>query len=113
MTSARCRIVLFTYRRGTLLRRALESIQRQTVGDWVCEVHNDAPLDSAPQRLVDELADDRIELINHEQNLGVMAAYKPIKPEAVDPFAGRPQWGKPSEIPSQKDPRVIWGSNER
>ena len=48
-----------------------------------------------------------------ENRYGVMAAYKPVKPKEVDPFSGRPQWGKPVEIPSQKDPRVIWGSNER
>ena len=60
---ARLRIFLLTYRRPHLLRRALNSLLEQSMTDWVCELHNDAPDDDSPRTLLDELApkDPRID----------------------------------------------------
>ena len=49
------RVYLPTCRRPQLLPRALTSLRAQTCPDWVCELHNDAPDDPGPARLV---ADD-------------------------------------------------------
>ena len=48
-----------------------------------------------------------------ETRYEIMATYRPEKPKRIDPFAGRPHWGKlPTQI-EQTDPRVIWGPDER
>lgn len=59
-----------TYRRSHLLPRALESLRNQTFTDWRCVVHNDAPDDPEPGRIVAALGDERISCINHPVNLG-------------------------------------------
>lgn len=77
------RVFVPTYRRHALLPRALASLRAQTFKDWICEVHNDDPADSFPAELVEHLADPRIELHQHERNLGAIATfnlfYRPIK----------------------------------
>jgi len=69
------RVYVPTYRRATLLGRALDSLRAQTFPDWVCEVHNDDPDDPAPSRLVRQLGDPRILLIQHQTNLGARATF--------------------------------------
>jgi hypothetical protein len=73
--SARVRIHLCTYRRAHLLSRALASLQAQTFTDWVCELHNDAPDDSAPAHLVNAVNDPRIQCVTHPRNLGATATF--------------------------------------
>lgn len=70
MTTAVCRVYLCTYRRNELLPRALDSLLAQTFRDWICELHNDAPDDSFPRRLVADRGDPRIKVIDHHENLG-------------------------------------------
>jgi hypothetical protein len=83
----RVRAFLPTYRRHTLLPRALESLQRQVFQDWVCEVHNDDPEDPFPGELVANARDPRIRIVNHQKNLGgaatMNAFYAPAKEEFV------------------------------
>lgn len=84
--SARVRVFLCTYRRPHLLRRALRSLLAQTCSDWVCELHNDAPGDDAPRRLLAELApgDARFTYCAHESNWGAVATFNHV-------FAGGPE----------------------
>lgn len=64
------RVFLLTFRRERLLRRAVASLRAQTFTDWICELHNDAPDDDRPARLLAELADERFILVQHDRNLG-------------------------------------------
>lgn len=72
---SRIRVYLLTCRRPLLLRRALASLRAQTFTDWTCELHNDAPEDDGPGRLVAEVADPRIELHQHATNWGPVATF--------------------------------------
>lgn len=64
------RVYVPTYQRHIMLARALKSLVAQTYNDWVCEVHNDDPADKFPEKLVKEIADPRIIIINHEKKQG-------------------------------------------
>ena len=70
-----------------MLPRALESLRSQTFKDWVCEVHNDDPVDKFPEELVARVADPRISVVNHPVNLGgaatMNAFYAPCKEEFI------------------------------
>ncbi len=81
------RIFLLTCRRPALLPRALASLRAQTLTDWVCELHNDAPEDTFPRRLVEEMADPRITLHQHEQNWGAVAAFNHAFAGGSEPYA--------------------------
>jgi glycosyltransferase involved in cell wall biosynthesis len=76
------RVFVPTYRRNAVLPRAISSLRMQTFTNWVCEIHNDDPSDSFPAQLVKHLADSRIELHQHEKNLGAVVTfnlfYRPI-----------------------------------
>lgn len=72
---AQVKVFVPTYRRPTMLRRALESLRAQTFQDWTCEVHNDDPGDDSPARVIHELGDKRIQLVQHETNLGGTATF--------------------------------------
>ncbi len=72
---ATVRVFFVTYRRATLLRRALASLLAQTFKDWVCELHNDAPDDPEPGRLLAEIGDSRITLHQHEHNWGPVETF--------------------------------------
>lgn len=72
---AEIRVFLVTHRRPALLRRALASLRAQTFTDWVCELHNDAPDDDDPRRLVEETGDPRILYRHHERNWGPVAVF--------------------------------------
>ncbi|BAY18536.1 glycosyl transferase family protein [Anabaenopsis circularis NIES-21] len=67
---ALCRVYLLTYRRNHLLPRALNSLLNQTFTDWICELHNDDPSDPFPRELVEKIADPRIVIVDHVENLG-------------------------------------------
>lgn len=81
-----CRIYLCTYRRNHLLKRAVKSLLAQTFTDWVCELHNDDPGDSFPQKLVEEIAEPRISIVNHLENLGPTRTFNLIFQEVSEPF---------------------------
>lgn len=80
------RVYLPTYRRSALLPRAVASLQAQTLVYWVCELHNDDPEDPFPGKLVDRLADPRIQLVNHPKNLGPIASFNLFYHETSEPF---------------------------
>ena len=75
-----------TYRRANLLSRAINSLLTQTVTDWVCEVHNDAPQDNFPSELVRHIADPRIHLVQHTQNLGAIETFNRFYQPTAEPF---------------------------
>lgn len=84
---ATIRVFLVTYKRPTLLRRALASLRAQTFTDWVCELHNDAPDDDAPRQIVEELGDVRITYHGHRENWGPVATFNHVFAGASEPFA--------------------------
>jgi Glycosyl transferase family 2 len=75
LETTQVRVYLPTYRRPRLLPRALASLRAQTFTGWVCELHNDAPDDPSPARLLAQLGDPRITLVSHERNLGGTATF--------------------------------------
>ncbi len=83
---ARIRVFFLTCRRPHLLRRALGSLLRQSLTDWVCELHNDAPGDDSPRMILEETApaDPRIQYHPHAQNWGAVASFNYA-------FAGGPE----------------------
>ena len=83
---ARIRVFLPTYRRPGLLPRALGSLRSQTFGDWVCEVHNDDPLDEGPRMALARLGDPRIVLRQHERNLGGVETFNLVFRSCSEPF---------------------------
>lgn len=83
---ATVRVYLPTYRRATMLTRALASLRAQTFTDWICEVHNDCPGDQVPARLVRANGDARIQVIEHERNLGGTAVFNLFFQPSVEPF---------------------------
>lgn len=81
------RVFLLTCRRPALLPRALASLRAQTCADWVCELHNDAPEDESPRRLLAGLGDPRITLHHHERNWGPVAAFNHAFAGGPEPYA--------------------------
>ncbi len=84
---AAIRVFLLTCRRPQLLPRALASLRAQTFTDWICELHNDAPEDDSPRRLVAEIADPRITLRHHSTNWGAVATFNHAFSAGPEPFA--------------------------
>jgi hypothetical protein len=86
---ARLRVFLLTYRRPHLLRRALGSLLGQTMTDWICELHNDAPGDDSPRAILNELAplDPRIEYRPHDHNWGAVATFNHAFAGGPEPYA--------------------------
>jgi glycosyltransferase involved in cell wall biosynthesis len=82
-----CRIFLTTYRRHATLPRAIDSLLKQTVTDWICEVHNDDPSDPFPRQLVEEIGDPRIKIVDHAKNFGATYTFnlpfQPVQEEFV------------------------------
>ena len=50
-----CKVYFPTFRRPQLLVRAVNSLLHQNFDDWVCELHNDDPIDSFPGELIDRI----------------------------------------------------------
>jgi glycosyltransferase involved in cell wall biosynthesis len=80
------RVFIPTYRRPALLPRALQSLLAQSLGDWICEVHNDDPNDAFPATLVRSLGDSRIELHQHQRNIGANATFNLIYRPTAEEF---------------------------
>jgi hypothetical protein len=85
-SGATVRIYLLSYRRPRALQRAIESLRAQTFRDWICELHNDAPDDPAPEEIVRALNDPRIQLQVHEKNLGAVATFNLAHKSNPEPF---------------------------
>jgi hypothetical protein len=83
---AQVRVFVPTYRRHALLPRALQSLLAQTFEEWICEVHNDDPLDPFPAELVKALGDKRITLHDHERNIGASATFNLFYRPTAEPF---------------------------
>jgi glycosyltransferase involved in cell wall biosynthesis len=83
---ATVRVFLPTYRRPALLERAVASLRAQTFTDWVGELHNDAPDDERPARLLAELNDPRLSYHPHPRNLGGTATFNLFFRATPEPF---------------------------
>jgi len=83
------RIYLLTCRRAHLLPRALRSLLAQTHTDWVCELHNDAPEDDEPRRVLAAEAgsDPRFVYQAHARNLGAVTSFNLAFQPIAEPFA--------------------------
>jgi glycosyltransferase involved in cell wall biosynthesis len=66
-------VVIPVFNRPVAVRRAIDSVLRQTCQDFEVIVVDDASTDATPAA-VEELADPRIRLIRHERNRGGSAA---------------------------------------
>ena len=84
--TARVRIHLLTYKRPNLLRRAVDSLLAQTLQDWTCELHNDAPDDPFPGELCRTINDRRIQYVPHQRNLGPTASFNLLFKNAAEPY---------------------------
>src|SRR3569833_817516 len=69
------KVFLPTYRRNNTLKRSVNSFLDQSYTNWLCEVHNDDPLDTFPIEYINSLNDDRFKLVTHSQNLGPVANF--------------------------------------
>jgi len=83
---AAIRVFLLTCRRPHLLPRALASLRAQTFTDWTCELHNDAPEDDSPARLLAADPDPRIVLHQHAKNWGPVATFNHAFAGGPEPF---------------------------
>ena len=81
-----CRVYLSTYRRNTLLPRALGSLLQQTFRDWVCELHNDDPHDPFPSEHAAARGDPRITVVNHARNYGPVGSFNLFFKRIEEPF---------------------------
>jgi glycosyltransferase involved in cell wall biosynthesis len=114
------RIYLLTYRRPRLLARALESLRAQTFSDWVCELHNDAPDDDTPGRLVAGINDPRIQLHQHTTNWGSAACFNHVFRGGPEPFLSLLEddnWWEPeflatalAAISAESTVNVVWAN---
>lgn len=66
-------VILPTYNRPTLLRRAIASVLRQTYRDFEVLVVDDAS-EHDPGALVQDMGDERVRLLRHAENRGNAAA---------------------------------------
>ena len=66
-------VIIPTYNRATLLRRAIQSVLTQTLTDFEVVVVDDASTDDTPQAVA-EIGDSRARPIRHHTNKGVSAA---------------------------------------
>jgi Glycosyl transferase family 2 len=80
------RIYLLTYQRDHLLPRAFQSLLSQAFTDWICEVHNDDPLNSFPGTFVNQIADPRIKIVNHKENFGATRTFNLVFQSVTEPF---------------------------
>ena len=80
-------VIIPTFRRPKLLRRAILSVLNQTFSAFQVCVYDDASNDNT-QKVVTELAeaDSRIKYYRHEQNIGVVANFNYGLKEVNTPF---------------------------
>jgi|GEM_PF-567316 len=114
------RVFLLTCRRPTLLPRALDSLLKQTFTDWVCELHNDAPEDDGPRKLLETIRDPRITLHQHPNNWGAVKTFQHAFAGGPEPFSSLLEddnWWEPeflstalSAIQSQPNVNLVWAN---
>lgn len=66
-------IIIPTYNRAELLKRAIKSVQNQTYKNWELIIVDDASSD-ATESIVKEIEDNRIRYVRNEINLGAAAS---------------------------------------
>jgi glycosyltransferase involved in cell wall biosynthesis len=69
-----------------MLERSLNSLLKQTYGDWVCELHNDDPQDIFPHALADRIGDSRIRVVDHRENLGPIRTFNLFFKSVAEPY---------------------------
>ena len=62
-------VIILTYNRSALLRRAVQSVLNQTFGDFEVIVVDDASVDDTKD-VIKDMTDKRIRYLPHEQNMG-------------------------------------------
>ncbi len=115
------RVYLCTYRRNHLLPRALNSLLNQTHANWICELHNDDPLDPYPAQLAAEVNDSRIIYVGHERNLGPTATFNHMYRPVAEPYVSLLEddnWWEPqllsrllTAIVDHPDVQVAWANS--
>jgi glycosyltransferase involved in cell wall biosynthesis len=68
-------VIIPTYRRPLLLKRAIESVLRQTYGNFkliICDNHSE---DATQEIITPFLWDSRVQFFSHEKNIGMGANY--------------------------------------
>jgi glycosyltransferase involved in cell wall biosynthesis len=116
----RCRIYLFTYRRPGLLKKAVESLIKQTYSHWVCEVHNDDPTDLRPTQVLAEFGDSRLTLVTHAENLGPTktfnCAFAPVAEEFISILEDDNTWDPEflssciAHLDERPDVSLVWAN---
>jgi len=81
------RVFLLTCQRPTMLPRALDSLRKQTFTDWACELHNDAPEDDFPKKLLDKISDPRITLHHHSHSWGAAKSFRHAFSGGPEPYS--------------------------
>jgi len=70
-----------------MLPRALDSLRKQTFTDWICELHNNAPEDNSPKKLLDKINDPRIILHQHSFSWGAKNSVRHAFSAGPEPFS--------------------------
>jgi glycosyltransferase involved in cell wall biosynthesis len=78
-------IIIPTYNRAHLIRRAIESVRAQTYQEWRLWIIDDASQD-ATEAVVAEYQDPRIRYCRHEMNQGAAAARNTGMRQGTSPF---------------------------
>lgn len=82
----RVSVLMPTYNQARFLRRAIESLYAQTLGDWELVIVDDGSTDDTPAMLESYLADPRVRYQRFEQNRGLGAALNRALDQARAPF---------------------------
>lgn len=100
--------------------RAVKSLLKQTLTDWVCEVHNDNPADPFPGTYISSLNDQRFAVHNHAMNFGAVKTFNFAFSGCQEPFAAileDDNWWEPTFLEEmvellekQKDAEVAWSN---
>ncbi len=78
-------VYVVTYRRPHLLRRAIESVVKQTFTDWELRVVNDDPEDGSVLEVIQDICDARIRLFEPLIKRGAAGAFnEPFKAQSCE-----------------------------
>jgi len=69
-------VIIANYNNGRFIGQAIESVLRQTFGDWELIIVEDCSTDNSLEVIGQYLGDNRVKLIRHETNRGYTAALK-------------------------------------
>jgi glycosyltransferase involved in cell wall biosynthesis len=116
--AAKVSVVIPTYNMAPLLKRAMDSVFRQTLADFEIIVVDDASSDHTPD-VVRSFADDRVVYVRHDVNRGGSAAVTTGIARAGAPFvagldaddAARPRWLEAlyAGITRDRSIGMVWG----